>query len=143
MGLYNHRGNEVDMSKTYDFLTECGTFFVATVDNDTPAVRPFGAVMELGGELYISTANTKAVYSQLKSNQSVQIVALRVGTRDWIRIDGKAVEVFDGDIKQLMLDTCPALNRRFLSRDCSNYALFRITDMVSSINCNGEFIRIS
>jgi uncharacterized pyridoxamine 5'-phosphate oxidase family protein len=131
------------MSKTYDFLMECGTFFVATVDNGTPAVRPFGAVMELGGELYISTANTKAVYSQLVNNPSVQIVALKAGTRDWIRIDGKAVEVSDFNIKQSMLDTFPALKKRFPSKDCSDYAIFKIADMVSSINSNGEFIRVS
>ena len=131
------------MSKTYDFLTECGTFFVATIDNNAPAARPFGAVMEHNGELYISTANTKAVYSQLIGNQSVQIVALKAGTRDWIRINGKAVEVFDLDIKQLMLDTCLVLKKRFPSKDCSDYALFRITDIESSINSNGEFARIS
>jgi uncharacterized pyridoxamine 5'-phosphate oxidase family protein len=56
--------------------------------------------MELDGELYLSTANTKEVYSQLKRNPSVQIVALKAGTRDWVRIDGKAVEVFDIDSKQ-------------------------------------------
>jgi uncharacterized pyridoxamine 5'-phosphate oxidase family protein len=96
--------------------------------------------MELGDELYISTANTKAVYSQLIRNQSVQIIAIKAGTRDWIRIDCKAIEVFDLDIKQSMLDTCPALNKRFPSKDYSDYALFRIADMESSINSNGEFI---
>jgi len=50
------------MSKTYEFLKECGTFFLATIDKNVPALRPFGAVMEFEKELYFSTAKTKAVY---------------------------------------------------------------------------------
>lgn len=34
------------MSKAYEFLKECGAFFVLTVNGDCPAGRPFGAVME-------------------------------------------------------------------------------------------------
>lgn len=30
------------MSKAYDFLKECGAFFVLTVNGDCPAGRPFG-----------------------------------------------------------------------------------------------------
>jgi len=37
------------MSKTYEFLKECGAFYVVTVNDNNPAVRPFGAVMEYDG----------------------------------------------------------------------------------------------
>lgn len=97
------------MTKTYEFLKECGTFFVATINENAPAVRPFGAVMEFEGALYISTAKNKNIYSQLINNSHIQIVALKPGTRDWIRIDGKAVETHDLNIKQAMLDACPVL----------------------------------
>ena len=43
------------MSKAYDFLKECGSFFVLTINGDYPAGRPFGAVMEVGEDLYLST----------------------------------------------------------------------------------------
>lgn len=38
------------MSKVYDFLQECGCFYVLTLNGDFPAGRPFGAVMEHDGK---------------------------------------------------------------------------------------------
>lgn len=57
------------MSKVFDLLKEYGVFYVATVNNGLPAVRPFGAVMEYNGELYLATANFKDVYKQLKAEK--------------------------------------------------------------------------
>jgi len=118
------------MSKTYEFLIECGTFFVATTNDEMPSVRPFGGVMEYEGELYISTAKYKNVYAEMSKNSSIQIVAHKAGTRDWIRINGKAVETHDLNIKQAMLDACPVLTKRF-SKDSEDYALFKISEMTS------------
>ena len=127
---------KIKMSSTYEFLKQCGTFFVTTINNTVPAARPFGAVMEYEGELYISTANTKEVYSQLIKNPFIQIVAIKPGTRDWIRISGKAIEIDDLDIKQAMLDTCPVLLNRFSTKECDYFALFKISEMKSSLHTN-------
>ena len=121
------------MSKTYEFLAACGVFFLASVDDDAPAIRPFGAVMEHKDELYISTANTKSVYAQMIDNPKIQIVALKSGTRDWIRVTGRAVEVDEPALKLLMLDRCPALKKRFESHESEHFALFRIAEMHSSL----------
>lgn len=40
------------MSKAYEFLKECGSFFVLSINVEYPAGRPFGAVMEAGGGIY-------------------------------------------------------------------------------------------
>lgn len=121
------------MSITYDFLKQCGTFFMTTINGNAPAARPFGAVMEHNGELYFSTANTKDVYSQLIANPLIQVVAIKAGTREWIRISGKAEEVRNLSIKQAMLDACPVLLKRFENRECELFALFKISDMKSSL----------
>lgn len=34
------------MSREYEFLKECGYFYVLTINKDFPDGRPFGAVME-------------------------------------------------------------------------------------------------
>jgi len=130
-------------NKTYEFLKECGTFFVATINGNTPAVRPFGGVWECNNELYFTTSNTKEVYSQLINNSRLQITALKAGTRDWIRIDGKAVEVFDLSMKQAMLDAFPRLLKHFNSKNCGYYSLFKITEMKSLLNTNGSFSELS
>ena len=31
------------MSRTYDFLKQCNSFFVTTINGAVPAARPFGA----------------------------------------------------------------------------------------------------
>ncbi len=38
----------LNLSKAYEFLKECGSFFVLTINGDYLAGRPFGAVMEVG-----------------------------------------------------------------------------------------------
>ena len=130
------------MSKTYEFLKKCGTFYVATINENAPAVRPFGAVMEYKGDLYISTAKYKDVYEQFIKCELIQIIALKAGTRDWIRIDGKAVETHDLNTKQAMLDACPNLAKRFEPEN-EHYALFKITELRSAMNINGEFVKLT
>ena len=127
------------MSATYDFLKECGVFFVLTTDEQQPMGRPFGAIMEYKNSLFFSTATMKEVYKQLKTNPKVQIVAIKAGTRDWIRVNGVAVECNELDLKQQMLDRCPALKNRFPSADCQYYALFEITQKQALLNTDGQF----
>ena len=43
------------MRETYEFLKKCGVFYLATVENDQPRVRPFGAINIYEDKLYIAT----------------------------------------------------------------------------------------
>lgn len=130
------------MSASFDFITECGAFYVLTVDGDKPVGRPFGAIMEYEGYLYISTGNTKAVYDQMMANANIQLLAHKHNTRDWLRLSGKAVECTDLQIKQQMLNVCPVLQKRFTSPDCPFFALFKITDKEAFLNTNEGVIKV-
>jgi len=130
------------MSRSYEFLKECGVFFVLTVDQHQPEGRPFGAIMEDNEKLYFSTATKKAVYQQLSENAAIQIVALKAGTREWIRIKGKAIERTDREIKQKMLAECPVLTKHFTSPDCPDYAVFEVAEKEAFLNINGEFTEV-
>ncbi len=114
------------MSEIYDFLKECGTFFVLTINNDFPAGRPFGAIMEYNEDLYISTTDEKDVYKQLKENPNMQIISLKPGTREWVRINGIAKECYDMEIKKKMLEECPVLKKHFDAPDTPHYVVFQI-----------------
>lgn len=114
------------MSKAYDFLKECGYFYVLTINGDFPAGRPFGAVMECNGKLYISTNDGNKAHIQLRNNGNVQIVAKKEETRDWLRITGKATECGDIKMKQKMLDECPILSKHFSSAKSEHYLLFEV-----------------
>lgn len=114
------------MSKVSQFLKECGVFYVLTLNGDFPAGRPFGAVMEYKNDLYISTGDMKNVYSQLKEHPQMQIIALKAGTRDWVRITGIAEECVDLYIRQKMLLECPDLMKHFPTPDTPHFAVFKI-----------------
>ena len=131
------------MSETFAFLKECGPFFISTVNGEAPATRPFGGVMEYQGSLYVATSNKKDVYSQMKTNPNVQIVALKAAEKAWIRINGKVEEIFDLDAKQAMLDACPPLLKNFPAKDTPTLALFKITKMSSFLYTGGDVTQLA
>ena len=114
------------MTETYKFLSECECFYVLTINGDFPAGRPFGAVMEVGEDLYISTGDKNEVHKQLLDNGNIQIIAKKEGTREWIRITGTAQKCDSLDMKQRMMDECPKLKSHYSSADSDHYLLFRV-----------------
>lgn len=114
------------MSKVYEFLKECGYFYVLTINDGFPAGRPFGAVMEYNNKLYISTNNENQAHKQLRKNSNIQILSKKEGTREWIRVTGKAVECDDGKLKQMMLNECSILLNHFSSVHDERYLLFEV-----------------
>lgn len=114
------------MSKEYEFLKECGYFYVLTLNDGFPAGRPFGAVMEYDNKLYISTNSENQVHKQLRENGNIQILSKKERTREWLRITGKATECEDMKMKQKMLDECPILSKHFSSAEEEKYLLFQV-----------------
>ena len=98
------------------FLRDCrngGAFFIATMDEDNqPRVRPFGAVAEYDGKLYICTGNAKAVYRQIKANPKVEISGVARG-EEWIRLTATLVEDTRVEAKQAVLDQNPDLKKLY------------------------------
>ena len=114
------------VKKAYKFLKGCEYFAVTSINDNFPAVRPFGAIIEHKNYLYISTSPTKEIYTQLKADKHIQIFALKSGTREWIRITGFAKECADFEIKKLMLGEYPTLLKHFGSERSKNFILFQI-----------------
>ena len=114
------------MSKAYDFLKECGSFFVLTLNGDYPAGRPFGAVMEVGDDLYLSTNDLNEAHKQMRGNGHIQIVAKKPDSREWIRITGQAAECDDPALKNKMLEECPILQQRFDAVGMEHFLLFKV-----------------
>lgn len=84
-----------DKKKMSDYLAECGVFYVATVADGAPAVRPIGFQMCYGGELYFGIGTHKAVYAQIQATPKISIAATKPDGKSWIRINGDVV--FDDD----------------------------------------------
>lgn len=114
------------MSKAYDFLRECGAFFVLSMNGDYPAGRPFGAVMEIGEDLYLATNDLNEAHAQMRNNGHIQMVAKRSESREWIRITGIATECEDQALKQKMLEVCLVLQKRFDAVGMAHFIMFKV-----------------
>ena len=99
------------MKEVVKYLQECGTFYLATVEGDQPHVRPFGAVCEFEGKLYIITNNKKDVYNQMKANGKVEICGMNQGT--WIRVKGVVKEDTRREARVAMMEANASLGSMY------------------------------
>lgn len=114
------------MSKAYEFLKECGSFFVLSINGEYPAGRPFGAVMEAGENLYLSTNDMNQAHKQIRENEHIQIVAKKPTSREWIRITGIATECDDKSLKRRMLEECSILQQRFGAVGMEHFIMLKV-----------------
>lgn len=103
------------MKRTYQFLKDAGTFYLATVDGDQPRVRPFGAVCIHNNRFYISTNNQKDCYRQMLKNGKIEISAMVKG--EWIRLSANAIHDNDVKAREAMLEANPAIKGMYSASD--------------------------
>lgn len=111
------------MKEVLEYLKSCGTFYLATDENGQPHVRPFGAVCEFEGKLYIVTNNQKNVYRQMKANGKVEICGMHKGT--WIRVEGEVKEDTRREARVAMMDD----NKAALS------SMYTVDDNLMTVFC--------
>ena len=110
------------MKEVYDFLKQCGTYSLATVEGDQPRVRPFGTVDLFEGRLYIQTGKVKKVSKQMAANPKVEICA---ATGDkWLRVEALAVEDDRVEAREHMLDQYPSLKGMYKADDGNTQVLY-------------------
>ena len=110
------------MQKVYEFLKKCGTYYIATVENDQPRVRPFGTIDLYNDKLYIQTGKVKDVSKQISTNPRIEICA-QDGDK-WIRIAATAVNDDSVEAKQHMLDAYPSLQGMYKANDSNTQVLY-------------------
>ncbi|MBO4914904.1 MAG: pyridoxamine 5'-phosphate oxidase family protein [Oscillospiraceae bacterium] len=103
------------MERVYDFLKQCGTYYLATSENGQPHVRPFGTVDIFEGKLYIQTGKKKPVADQLKANPKIEISGFVDGR--WIRLAAEAVLDDNIAAQEHMLAAYPSLQRMYKPGD--------------------------
>lgn len=110
------------MQEVYEFLKNCGTYYLATVDGDQPRVRPFGTIDIFEGKLYIQTGKVKDVSKQLLKNPKAEICAFANGT--WVRVAGELIPDDRIEAKQHMLDAYPSLQGMYKADDDNTEVLY-------------------
>ena len=116
-----------DMSKVNDFLTEAGTFFLATVDGDQPKLRPLGAHFLFDGKVMFGVGDFKGVYKQLVANPKTEIVACKADGH-WMRYTGKAVFETDPKYAEAALEAMPNLKGIYNEQTGHKMMMFHLED---------------
>ena len=110
------------MQEVYEFLKACGTYYLATVENGQPRVRPFGTVDIFEGRLYIQTGKSKSVSRQIQAEPRVEICGFKDGK--WLRVAGRLVRDDRVEAKAHMLDSYPSLKAMYSADDDNTEVLY-------------------
>ena len=104
------------MKEVLEYLKTNPVFYLATTEGNQPRVRPFGAVAEFEGKLYIVTNNTKKVFKQMLDNPQVEISAMgKDGT--WLRLESTVVHDKRREARVQMLNENASLGRMYTADD--------------------------
>lgn len=115
------------MKKAFEFLnTHPVPFYVATIENGQPRVRPLSFVMEQNEELYFTTGKQKEIFEQMKKNPFVEICSTVNDKTEWLRIRGEVVFEEDIELKKKAFEVMPILKKAYQTPDSDQMVMFRI-----------------
>jgi len=123
------------MNEVYEFLKNCGTYYLATTEGDQPRVRPFGTIDMFENKLYFQTGKVKDVSKQLQANPKIELSGM-LGEK-WIRV--QAVAIIDERVvaKQHMLDAYPSLQENYKAED-GNIEVLYLVNSTATISSHTE-----
>ena len=110
------------MQEVYEFLKECGVFYIATCEGAQPRVRPFGVVHIFEGRLYIHSGRGKKVSNQMLANPRVEICAFHKGVT--LRVAATVVDDPRMEAQESFLDANPTLKGMYAAGDGKNQVLY-------------------
>ena len=123
IGPVKSEKKEESMQSVYEFIKECKTYYLATVEeNGQPRVRPFGTIDIFNGKLYIQTGKKKNVSKQLAANPKAELCCF--DGKKWLRLSGELVNDDSVEAKKHMLDNYPNLRGMYNENDDNTQVLY-------------------
>lgn len=110
------------MKEVYEFINECGTYYLSTIEDNKPRVRPFGTINLFEDKLYIQTGKSKNVFKQIEKNNNFEICCFKEGK--WLRVSGKLIVDDRIEAKKSMLDKYPDLRSMYDENDNNTSVLY-------------------
>ena len=92
--------------KVFDFLEKAGTFYLATVEDGQPHVRPYGAMLFFEDKIYIMAFGKTNATRQIAANPKAEICAFKGQT---LRIECELVEDNRPEVGKALVDKMPVL----------------------------------
>lgn len=118
------------MQRICDFIKNAGVYFLATIDEDRPRVRPFGTIHIIDGKLCFLTGKCKSVSHQLHDDPTIELSAYKDG--QWIRVQAHAIEDPRIEAQEAMLQAYPDLRGMYTPGD-GNTEIFKLESGVAVI----------
>ena len=112
------------MNEVYEFIKKCGTYYLATVENNQPRNRPFGTINLFDGKLYIQTGKVKSVSKQIQKNPLVELCCFDGQTGQWLRLAGELIRDDRREAKVDMLEHYPDLKNMYSADDDNTEVLY-------------------
>jgi len=111
------------MNEVCKLLKQAGVWFLATIEDGQPRVRPFSPIHIFDGKLYFMTAHSKKVSKQMALNNQVEISAM-VGEGTWIRITARTVNDDRREARAAFLEAYPNLKNAHPLDDPDTHVLY-------------------
>ena len=125
--------------EVFDFIKKQKTYYIATVENDQPRVRPFGTIELFEGNLYIQTGRKKKVSHQIEENGKIELCTFD-GSK-WLRLAATAVADDRIEAQKHMLDAYPELQKMYQPGD-GNTVVYKLTNVTATFDSFGEEQRV-
>lgn len=117
---------KITASDCFQFIRECGYFFLATSVDGKPKLRPMGMLFSDDDTLFFATDKRKNVYSELTRNPSVELASYNLNTRKWIRITGRAETESSGKIREEMTALYPMIKQEYIGPEEIFLVIFKL-----------------
>jgi uncharacterized pyridoxamine 5'-phosphate oxidase family protein len=125
--------------EVFDFIKKQKTYYIATVENDQPRVRPFGTIELFEGNLYIQTGRKKKVSHQIEANGKIELCTFD-GER-WLRLAATAVADDRIEAQKHMLDAYPSLQKMYQAGD-GNTVVYKLINVTATFDAFGAEQRV-
>lgn len=123
-----------DIQKVYDFLNKAGEFYLATIEDDQPRVRVYGACLLFENKLYFMAIKGSAAPDQLAKNPKFEICTFK---NNVLRMSGKLVMDNRLEIRNALIKKIPPLGE---SLGADNMVMYYVTDATATFyNLRGEY----
>ncbi|MCL2246083.1 MAG: pyridoxamine 5'-phosphate oxidase family protein [Lentimicrobiaceae bacterium] len=126
------------MKEVCDFLKHCGVYYLATVEEDQPRVRPFGTAVVFEDRLYIQTGKRKNVAKQMQLNPKIEICAYDAASGVWLRVAATVVPDERREAKAFMLEAYPSLKSMYSPDDDNTLVLYLTEATATFYSFGGE-----
>ena len=128
------------MSQIYDFLKDCGFYYLLTIDGEYPSGRPISQILEKDGSLYFGTRADKAMHRQLTENNHAALIGFNKGR--WLRLYANVFETKNMTTREQYLSRIPHEIERFGSAENPALIVYELQVVKAAIHSPDDQVEI-